>query len=37
MELAEEGWKLMKELHRLMELYPECGDQTSINGEWTML
>jgi hypothetical protein len=37
MELAEEGWKQMKELHRLMELYPECGDQTNINGEWIML
>jgi hypothetical protein len=37
MELAEEGWKQMKELRRLMELYPECGDQTNINGEWIML
>jgi hypothetical protein len=36
MELAEEGWKQMKELHRLIELYPECGDQTTINGEWIM-
>lgn len=37
MELAKEGWKLMNELHRLIELHPECGDQTKINGEWIML
>lgn len=31
MKHAEEGWKLLKETRRLMELYPDCGDQTCIN------
>ena len=37
MKHAEEGWKLLKETRRLMALYPDCGDQTCINGEWEML
>jgi hypothetical protein len=36
-KLAEEGWGYVKELRRLKKLYPECRDQTSTNGEWTML
>jgi hypothetical protein len=34
---AEEGWGYVKELRRLKKLYPECSNQTSTNGEWTML
>jgi hypothetical protein len=37
MKHAEEGWKLLKETRRLMELYPDCDDQTCINGGWKML
>jgi hypothetical protein len=37
LELAKDGWKHVKELDRLNTLYPECDDQTSINGEWIML
>jgi hypothetical protein len=36
-ELAREGWKNMKESDRLLKLYPECGNQTCIHGEWIML
>ena len=38
MELAKEGWKYSRELPvaRLHKLYPECTDQTCINGEWVM-
>ena len=32
-ELADEGWKLMKELFKLIELYPKSGDQASKHGE----
>jgi hypothetical protein len=35
--LAKEGWKHAKELDRLNTLYPECDNQTSINGEWIIL
>jgi hypothetical protein len=35
---AKEGWKYMKEVKRLVGLYPEClEDQTFMNGEWVML
>lgn len=34
---AKEGWEHMKEHNRLMKLYPDCLDQTMINGEWKML
>jgi hypothetical protein len=37
LELAKDAWKHVKELDRLNTLYPECGNQTSINGEWIML
>jgi hypothetical protein len=36
-ELAREGWKHWKEADRLMKLYPECGNQTKIDGIWIML
>ena len=36
-ELAKEGWEHLREVDRLTKLYPECGDQTNINGEWIML
>ena len=36
MELAKEGWKHCRELARLHKLYPECTDQTCIDGEWVM-
>jgi hypothetical protein len=34
---AKEGWKYMKEVKQLAELYPEFLDQTFMNGEWVML
>ena len=36
MELAKEGWKHSRELSRLHKLYPECTDQTCIDGKWVM-
>eukprot|EP00543_Licmophora_paradoxa_P003278 CAMPEP_0202443344 /NCGR_PEP_ID=MMETSP1360-20130828/2647_1 /ASSEMBLY_ACC=CAM_ASM_000848 /TAXON_ID=515479 /ORGANISM="Licmophora paradoxa, Strain CCMP2313" /LENGTH=175 /DNA_ID=CAMNT_0049059017 /DNA_START=163 /DNA_END=687 /DNA_ORIENTATION=- len=33
-ELAKEGWEHLREVDRLTKLYPECGDQTNIDGEW---
>jgi hypothetical protein len=36
-ELAREGWKHLREVDRLIKLYPECGDQTNIDGEWIMI
>ena len=35
-ELAQEGWKTLKEVDRLVKLHPECGNQDKINGEWVM-
>ena len=35
-ELAEEGWKTLKEVDRLVKLYPECGNQDKIDGKWVM-
>eukprot|EP00978_Attheya_sp_CCMP212_P044575 scaffold314937_cov51-Attheya_sp.AAC.2 len=29
--------KHLREVDWLTKLYPECGDQTNINGEWFML
>eukprot|EP00977_Amphora_coffeiformis_P018762 scaffold6701_cov181-Amphora_coffeaeformis.AAC.4 len=37
MKHAKEGWKLLKDTRRLRKLYPDCRDQTFINGEWKML
>jgi hypothetical protein len=37
MEFAKEGWKHMRELKRIKKLYPECRDQTCIDGQWFML
>jgi hypothetical protein len=36
-ELAKEGWQHSKQLDRLIKAYPECGDQTNIDGVWIML
>ena len=36
MELAREGWKTLKEVDRLVKLYPECGNQDKIDGKWVM-
>lgn len=36
LKLAKEGWKHSRELSRLHKLYPECTDQTCIDGEWVM-
>jgi hypothetical protein len=36
-ELAREGWVLLKEVRRLNEKYPDCGDQTKIAGVLKML
>ena len=35
-ELAQEGWKTLKEVDRLVKLYPECGNQDKIDGKWVM-
>ena len=35
-ELAQEGWKTLKEVDRLVKLHPECGNQDKIKGEWVM-
>jgi hypothetical protein len=35
--LAKKGWELANENARLHKLYPECHDQTSIDGVWIML
>ena len=37
MKLAHQGWKLFREAQALQDKYPECLDQTSIDGEWKML
>jgi hypothetical protein len=37
LELAREGWKHVKELRRLNERDPDCGNQTKIGEEWKML
>jgi hypothetical protein len=34
---AKEGWKYMKEVKRLADLYPEFLDPTFMNGESVML
>lgn len=34
--LAQEGWKLMKEVDRLVKLHPECLNQGTMDGEWVM-
>jgi hypothetical protein len=34
--LAREGWKHLKEINRLSELYPECGNQARVDGVWKM-
>ena len=36
LDLAREGWRLFREGYELMEKYPECLDQTYINGKWYM-
>jgi hypothetical protein len=35
-ELAQEGWKTLKEVDRLVKLYPECLNQDKMDGEWVM-
>ena len=35
-ELAEEGWKTLKEVDRLAKLDPECLNQEKIDGEWVI-
>jgi hypothetical protein len=37
MEFAKEELEHMQEADQVVKLYPECGDQTCINGEWLML
>ena len=36
LDLAREGWRLFREGYELMEKYPECLDQTYIDGKWYM-
>jgi hypothetical protein len=35
-QLAKEGWKTLKEVDRLVKLYPECLNQDKMEGEWVM-
>jgi hypothetical protein len=35
-ELAVEGWKTMRELDRLMKLYPDDLNQDKVDGEWVI-
>ena len=37
MEFARQGWKYMQDLKALQKGYPECDDQTCIDGQWKML
>jgi len=37
MEFARQGWKYMQDLKALQKEYPECDDQTCIDGQWKML
>lgn len=36
LDLAREGWQLFREGCKLMKQYPECLDQTCIDGKWYM-
>ena len=36
LDLAREGWRLFREGYELMEKYPECLDQTYMDGKWYM-
>jgi hypothetical protein len=33
---SQEGWKTLKEVDRLVKLYPECLNQAKMEGEWVM-
>jgi hypothetical protein len=35
-ELAGRGWKTLKEVDRLVKLYPECLNQAKMEGGWVM-
>lgn len=35
-ELAGEGWETLKEVDRLVKLYPECLNQDKMDGVWVM-
>jgi hypothetical protein len=36
LDFAREGWRHMREGHKIMEKRPECLDQTCFRGKWYM-
>jgi hypothetical protein len=36
-KLTREGWEHFRDHDLLINLYPECGDHTNIDGEWFMI